>query len=114
MIYPVSEVGTTETKFKTTHLPDGTPIQLPVDTFLETETILDLLKEPLPGAANANISSRIACADFISAIKVWNEKTSTSPSGRHLGHYKLLVKPLKTRMPSPTCARPPGKSSDSW
>jgi hypothetical protein len=91
-VYPLSEVGTTETQFRTTHLPDGKPVQLPVDTFLETETIFDLLKQPLPGAAEADISSRISLADFVSAIKVWNEKTSTSPSGRHLGHYKLLVK----------------------
>jgi hypothetical protein len=33
--------------------------------------------------------------DFTTAIKAWNEKTSTSPSGRHLGHYKLLVKTLE-------------------
>jgi hypothetical protein len=50
-VYPLSEVGTTQSKFKTTHLPDGSPVQLPVDTFLETETLLDLLKEPLPGTA---------------------------------------------------------------
>ena len=28
---------------------------------------------------------------FVSAIKKWRESTSTSPSGRHLGHYKSLV-----------------------
>jgi hypothetical protein len=45
-IFPLSEVGTTATKFKTAHLPDGTPVQMPADTFLETATILDLLKSP--------------------------------------------------------------------
>ena len=25
-------------------------------------------------------------------FKVWNERTRTSPSGVHLGHYKLLLK----------------------
>ena len=29
--------------------------------------------------------------EFRSKIKVWRESTSTSPSGRHLGHYKVLV-----------------------
>jgi hypothetical protein len=80
-----------------------------VDTFLETETILDLLKEPLPGAANANISSRIAWADFISAIKVWNEKTSTPPSGRHLGHYKLLVKTFENQNAKPELHKAAGE-----
>jgi hypothetical protein len=28
---------------------------------------------------------------FTSAIKKWRESTSTSPSGRHLGHYKSLI-----------------------
>jgi hypothetical protein len=74
---------------------------MPPDTFLETETILDLLKTPLPGAAAANISSSISLTDFISAIKAWNEKTSTSPSGRHLGHYKLLVKSYEDKNAAP-------------
>jgi hypothetical protein len=91
-VFPLSEVGTTETSFKTSNLPDGTAVQMPADTFLETNTILDLLKQPLPGAADSEISSRISLHDYTSAIKVWKERTSTSPSGRHLGHYKLLVK----------------------
>jgi hypothetical protein len=96
-VYPLLKVGTTTSKFKTAHIPDGTPVQLPVDTFLQTETLLDLLKHPFPGAANANISSRISRTDFVSAIKVWNDKSSTSPSGRHLGHYKLLIKIFEER-----------------
>jgi hypothetical protein len=60
-----------------------------------------LLKTPLPGTAVANISSIISLMDFISAIKVWNEKTSTSPSGRHLGHYKLLVKSYQDKNAAP-------------
>jgi hypothetical protein len=59
------------------------------------------LKAPLPGAADANVSSRISPANFISAIKLWNEKTSTSPSGRHIGHYKLLVKTFKDKNAKP-------------
>jgi hypothetical protein len=30
-------------------------------------------------------------AEFISWFKTWNERTSTSPSGLHLGHYKALI-----------------------
>jgi hypothetical protein len=29
------------------------------------------------------------------ALKTWKESTSTSPSGRHLGHYKCLLLDLK-------------------
>jgi hypothetical protein len=94
-IFPLSEVGVSATNFKTTRLPDGTRVKMPADTFLETETILDLLQRKKPGATPAKISSRISLDDFTSAIKAWKERTSTSPSGRHLGHYKLLVKTME-------------------
>jgi hypothetical protein len=29
--------------------------------------------------------------EFTGKFRVWRESTSTSPSGRHLGHYKALV-----------------------
>jgi exonuclease III len=34
------------------------------------------------------ISPDITFADFTEGIRKWPERTSTSPSGRHLGHYK--------------------------
>jgi hypothetical protein len=37
------------------------------------------------------IETEISEADFISGFKDWKESTSTSPSGRHLGHYKAIV-----------------------
>ena len=30
---------------------------------------------------------------IIQAFKKWNESTTTSPSGLHLGHYKALIAP---------------------
>jgi hypothetical protein len=33
----------------------------------------------------------ITKADFTGKFRAWRESTSTSPSGRHLGHYKTLV-----------------------
>ena len=100
-ILPLSDVGISATRFKTTCLPDGTCVQMPADTFLETETILELLQHPLPGAKNAKISSRISMDDFTSTIHAWKERTSTPPSGRHLGHYKLLVKIFRDQHASP-------------
>jgi len=42
------------------------------------------------------ISSEITEGDYIDGFKKWTESTSTSPSGRHLGHYKAIVSnPLK-------------------
>jgi hypothetical protein len=37
------------------------------------------------------IKTEISEADFAYGIKHWSKKTSTSPSGRHLGHYKSLI-----------------------
>ena len=37
------------------------------------------------------IKTEISVDDFVYGIKHWSEKTSTSPSGRHLGHYKSLI-----------------------
>jgi hypothetical protein len=101
IIFPLSEVGVTATQFKTSHLPDGRAVKMPSDTFLETKNLLDLLKAPLPGVAQAKISSQISMTDFTSAIHNWNERTSTPPSGRYLGHYKLLVKTHKDRHAKP-------------
>jgi hypothetical protein len=28
---------------------------------------------------------------FVATLRAWAEKTSTSPSGRHLGHYKCFL-----------------------
>ena len=37
------------------------------------------------------VSTTIDPAEFISTIKAWKESTSTSPSGRHLGHYRTAI-----------------------
>jgi hypothetical protein len=43
-----------------------------------------------------SIPTQLSLDDFVSKLKIWSESTSTSPSGRHLGHYKTLPKPLTT------------------
>jgi hypothetical protein len=49
-----------------------------------------LLKHCQSPALDA-LSPQITEAEFISKFKTWNERTSTLPSGLHLGHYKVLV-----------------------
>ena len=36
------------------------------------------------------ISSTITQHEFIIGMRKWKERTSTSPSSRHLGHYRVL------------------------
>jgi hypothetical protein len=38
------------------------------------------------------IPSEISFEEFKQALMKWNKMTTTSPSGRHLGHYKLLLR----------------------
>ena len=35
--------------------------------------------------------------EYIEGFKNWKEQTTTSPSGRHLGHHKSLLKPDGTQ-----------------
>ena len=81
-VYPLSDVGASEKNFKTSHLPDSTKIRMPPGTFLETETLLDLLRTPLPGTATLNISAHISLEDFTNAIKAWKKRTKVL---RHQG-----------------------------
>ena len=45
-----------------------------------------------PSLTDIEISTESAVEQFISGIKIWKETTSTSPSGRHLGHYKAIIR----------------------
>jgi hypothetical protein len=38
------------------------------------------------------IDNCLSLQEFKQALRKWNEATSTSPSGRHLGHYKVLLR----------------------
>jgi hypothetical protein len=69
---------------------DGHKIQVPEDSFIETKTVLQLLRERQrePGP---RWSEEVSFNQFISDFLHWREKTSTSPSGRHLGLYGALV-----------------------
>jgi hypothetical protein len=47
--------------------------------------------QQLEHPSNVEIDDAISYDDFKDALKCWKEKTSTSPSGRHLGHYISLM-----------------------
>jgi hypothetical protein len=57
---------------------------------LETATVLQVLKDEA-AKNHPKWSSDVDFQVFISALLHWNEGTSTSPSGRHLGIYKSLL-----------------------
>ena len=49
-----------------------------------------ILKELGNGNRLKELSDKITYEEFNLAMKKWDERTTTSPSGRHLGHYKIL------------------------
>jgi hypothetical protein len=69
---------------------NGAPMELPAGTFAETTTVMQILQDE--ELTNPPPSIRIVPFDnFVNALLHWNERTSTSPSGRHLGLYKSVV-----------------------
>ena len=68
----------------------GNEIQVPEDAFLETKTVLEILRER-HDANPDRWSDYVSFDEFISGLLHWSEKTSTSPSGQHLGLYGALV-----------------------
>jgi hypothetical protein len=79
--------GTNNTVYNLIKHPDKTT-QLENHS-LYIQSIIDKLGD---GKNLPNISDKISFEDFISGIKKWRKMTTTSPSGRHLGHYKILLK----------------------
>jgi hypothetical protein len=59
--------------------------------FPETQIMLDALQPFTPPATPVSI--KVSALDYKTFFKKWDESTSTSPSGKHLGHYKALISP---------------------
>jgi hypothetical protein len=68
----------------------GHEILLPEDSFVETKMVMELLqaRQRDPGT---KWFEGVSFDEFISGLLHWNERTSTSPSGRYLGLYKALI-----------------------
>ena len=54
----------------------------------ELQVFLEECRRP---ASVKTISTKISRAAFVKTVKAWKETTSTSPSGRHLGHLKTSL-----------------------
>jgi hypothetical protein len=65
------------------------------------DTLTDLTKTLLHECKSStginSIQAELTVDEFRSKIRVWREGTSTSPSGRHLGHYKALLARVPTQ-----------------
>jgi hypothetical protein len=69
---------------------NGAPLELPAGTFAKTTTVMQILQEELTNPP-PSIPNTVPFDDFVNAFLNWNERTSTSPSGRHLGLYNSVV-----------------------
>jgi hypothetical protein len=68
----------------------GRTIKVPEDSFVETQTVMEFLRERLKDPIVKWLEI-VSFEEFIAGFLHWNEQTSTSPSGRHLGLYGALV-----------------------
>jgi Reverse transcriptase (RNA-dependent DNA polymerase) len=58
----------------------------------QPEYVKQLLEKLSDGNNLPTIDKDIKFEEFCSGLLKWKERTTTSPSGRHLGHYKVLLK----------------------
>jgi hypothetical protein len=66
--------------------------QIPENTLTENKYTTAILQQLSDGNNIDNIPDVITFEELYSAMNKWNERTTTSPSGRHLGHYKILLR----------------------
>jgi hypothetical protein len=87
---PIAEVvGREGDTPKAALLISGTVPTLPSETLPEVHHVLQTLARPYPSTQHtANISDE----EFSASYRVAKEATSSSPSGRHVGHYKAILK----------------------
>jgi len=85
-----SSVGDFGTGTAAQDILDGTFI-CPPDLDVHTRQFIEALKFPSVEACHSTVSLILCPEDFIAHWKHAKEKTSSSPSGLHFGHYKLAT-----------------------
>jgi hypothetical protein len=65
---------------------------IPIEIRQQPMYVNKLLERLASGNNLPEITKDISLDDFIQGLHKWNERTTTSPSGRHLGHYKILIR----------------------
>lgn len=82
--------GYTGVTHKATQLIQGRDMESLFNKLGEGEK---MILQQLNDGQNSNaIDINISYKEFTTGFKKWRENTSTSPSGRHLGHYKALLR----------------------
>ena len=69
--------------------------QLPQEWHKDDHLLRDFLRSfQIPDKVKQmkHIKTSMSAKDIVKGISGWKEKMSTSPSGRHLGHYKAIIK----------------------
>jgi len=92
----------------------GTLPDLPSTLIPETLRILQTMATQLPTADGKSV---ITPEEFGSTYTIANEQTSSSPSGRHIGHYKAILEdPLLVRLHSTMMSIPfqVGFAPEQW
>jgi hypothetical protein len=64
--------------------------QIPENALTENKYTTAILQKLSDGNNIDNIPDVITFEELYSAMNKWNERTTTSPSGPYLGHYKIL------------------------
>ena len=61
-----------------------------------SKNLLEIFKTSKP-----ELEIEITKEKMMNRYKMWNERTATSPSGRHLGHFHALFRPFKYDLEDP-------------
>jgi hypothetical protein len=74
-------------------------------TNAELDDITQLLLKHCQSVSEPDvIKPELTLEEFTGKLRIWRESTSTSPSGRHLGHYKAVCRPIAYACESHECA----------
>jgi hypothetical protein len=71
---------------------DGNPVEISLEDFPEVQDFVEAMARPTSIQDDGERTPyTITREDVKQGFQKWKERTSTSPSGRHLGHYKSWI-----------------------